>query len=73
VLDAELAVSAAQVLHERVPRSDRLQGPCSLEAAYRTKSGFEPAVVVAMFAPWRAVRSARDRRAGAGRPAPGRS
>jgi hypothetical protein len=44
-LDAEFIVPAAEVLHERVSGDDHLGGSICLQAAHRSQSVFELAVI----------------------------
>ena len=44
-LGSELVVSAADVLHERVPGGQGPRGPVTLQAAHRPEPGLQPPVI----------------------------
>ena len=45
VSEAEFVVSTAQVLDERMPATDNLGGADAFQAAHRSRSGLQPAVI----------------------------
>ena len=44
-IEAELVVSTAQVLNERMPATDNFGGADAFQAAHRSRSGLQPAVI----------------------------
>jgi hypothetical protein len=44
-IEAEVVVSTAQVLNERMPATDKLGGADAFQAAHRSRSGPQPAVI----------------------------